>query len=77
MDQRPFSAASLPDTDPCIAKELGRQQGQIELIASENIVSRAVMQAQGSEAAEDDPTVVLVREQVHGLTARFPIYTNN
>ncbi|MBR3675698.1 MAG: serine hydroxymethyltransferase [Alphaproteobacteria bacterium] len=31
-----------------IAKELQRQQNQVELIASENIVSRAVMQAQGS-----------------------------
>lgn len=31
-----------------IAKELQRQQDQVELIASENIVSRAVMQAQGS-----------------------------
>ena len=39
-------------TDPAIAKaigaELGRQQKQIELIASENIVSRAVLEAQGS-----------------------------
>ena len=31
-----------------ILKELGRQQDEIELIASENIVSRAVMEAQGS-----------------------------
>ncbi len=31
-----------------IGKELGRQQNQIELIASENIVSRAVLDAQGS-----------------------------
>ncbi|NNC37606.1 MAG: serine hydroxymethyltransferase [Hyphomonadaceae bacterium] len=31
-----------------IDKELSRQQSQIELIASENIVSRAVMEAQGS-----------------------------
>ena len=31
-----------------IGKELNRQQKQIELIASENIVSRAVMEAQGS-----------------------------
>jgi len=30
-----------------IQNELGRQQSQIELIASENIVSRAVMEAQG------------------------------
>ena len=31
-----------------IGKELNRQQQQIELIASENVVSRAVMEAQGS-----------------------------
>jgi glycine hydroxymethyltransferase len=45
-------SASLADTDPevfdAIAKELGRQRGEIELIASENIVSRAVLEAQGS-----------------------------
>ena len=39
-------------TDPEIAEaiqlELGRQQHEIELIASENIVSRAVLEAQGS-----------------------------
>ena len=31
-----------------MASELGRQRAEIELIASENIVSRAVMEAQGS-----------------------------
>src|SRR6201982_674764 len=44
--------ASLNDTDPEIAEairlELGRQRDEIELIASENIVSRAVLEAQGS-----------------------------
>jgi glycine hydroxymethyltransferase len=44
--------ASLADTDPEIAEairlELGRQRDEIELIASENIVSRAVLDAQGS-----------------------------
>src|SRR6056300_1530569 len=43
---------SLKDQDPelygSIAKELERQQTQIELIASENIVSSAVLEAQGS-----------------------------
>ena len=47
-----FFSASLADTDPEIAgaigSELGRQQHEIELIASENIVSRAVLEAQGS-----------------------------
>jgi glycine hydroxymethyltransferase len=45
-------SASLRDVDPEIAdaigKELGRQRDEIELIASENIVSRAVLEAQGS-----------------------------
>lgn len=36
-----------PDLFKSIADELKRQQNQIELIASENIVSRAVMDAQG------------------------------
>ena len=44
--------ASLRDSDPdvfaAVAEELKRQQQQIELIASENIVSRAVLEAQGS-----------------------------
>jgi glycine hydroxymethyltransferase len=47
-----FFSASLAEADPiifdAIQKELGRQQHEIELIASENIVSRAVMEAQGS-----------------------------
>jgi glycine hydroxymethyltransferase len=47
-----FFSASLADRDPEIAdvvgKELGRQRDEIELIASENIVSRAVLEAQGS-----------------------------
>jgi glycine hydroxymethyltransferase len=51
-DSNPFFAAGLADADPEIAKaielELGRQQHEIELIASENIVSKAVLEAQGS-----------------------------
>ena len=47
-----FFAASLAESDPEIAEairlELGRQQHEIELIASENIVSKAVLEAQGS-----------------------------
>ena len=37
-----------PELASAIADELKRQQHEIELIASENIVSHAVMQAQGS-----------------------------
>ena len=37
-----------PDVHASIEKELGRQRHEIELIASENIVSRAVLEAQGS-----------------------------
>ena len=47
-----FFSRGLAEADPVIARaidqELGRQQSQIELIASENIVSRAVLEAQGS-----------------------------
>src|SRR5690242_12921074 len=47
-----FFTASLKDQDPdlfkSIGEELHRQQDQIELIASENVVSRAVLEAQGS-----------------------------
>src|SRR5258708_3851296 len=47
-----FFSASLAESDPEIAvavqNELERQRHDIELIASENIVSRAVLEAQGS-----------------------------
>jgi glycine hydroxymethyltransferase len=47
-----FFSAGLADVDPeifaSIEGELGRQRDEIELIASENIVSRAVLEAQGS-----------------------------
>lgn len=50
--QEGFFTAGLAQTDPELKKsldgELSRQQNQIELIASENIVSRAVLEAQGS-----------------------------
>ncbi|QTL06179.1 serine hydroxymethyltransferase [Aquabacter sp. L1I39] len=41
-------AESDPDITAAITAELGRQRNEIELIASENIVSRAVLEAQGS-----------------------------
>ncbi|WGS53348.1 serine hydroxymethyltransferase [Paraburkholderia sp. D15] len=48
----PFFEESLATRDAAvrgaILKELERQQSQVELIASENIVSRAVLEAQGS-----------------------------
>ena len=50
--QTGFFTESLASSDPelfaSITSELGRQRHEIELIASENIVSRAVMEAQGS-----------------------------
>jgi glycine hydroxymethyltransferase len=52
MTARGFFTASLAQADPEIAgwigKELGRQRDKIELIASENITSRAVLEATGS-----------------------------
>jgi len=57
--------APLGETDPEIAdvidRELGRQRHEIELIASENIVSRAVLEAQGS---------VLTNKYAEGLPGR-------
>jgi len=49
-DRNQFFNAPLADASvqEAIAAELGRQQHTLELIASENIVSRAVMEAQGS-----------------------------
>ena len=48
----PFFEESLATRDAAVRgavlKELERQQSQVELIASENIVSRAVLEAQGS-----------------------------
>ena len=47
-----FFSSSVSEGDPDIAHilnaELKRQQDQIELIASENIVSKAVLEAQGT-----------------------------
>jgi glycine hydroxymethyltransferase len=59
MDEQPaatnlqrFFSAPLAETDPelaaAVGRELARQQDGIELIASENIVSAAVLEAQGS-----------------------------
>ena len=49
---RSFFSADLADDDPeiydAIRGELGREQNEIELIASENVVSPAVLEAQGS-----------------------------
>ncbi|WBQ13819.1 serine hydroxymethyltransferase [Hyphomonadaceae bacterium BL14] len=44
---RPLNAAD-PELADAIAREIRRQREQVELIASENIVSRAVLEAQGS-----------------------------
>lgn len=52
MTENGFFESSLEQADrevwDAVRKELARQQDQIELIASENIVSRAVLEAQGS-----------------------------
>src|ERR1700675_981460 len=60
-----FFTKTLAERDPEVFKavgdELHRQQDQIELIASENIVSRAVLDAQGS---------VLTNKYAEGLPGR-------
>ncbi|MDB5848913.1 MAG: glyA [Rhodoferax sp.] len=52
MNTDNFFALGLSQADPAVSqamdRELTRQRDQIELIASENIVSRAVLEAQGS-----------------------------
>ncbi|MCH2547626.1 MAG: serine hydroxymethyltransferase [Alphaproteobacteria bacterium] len=52
LNRSRFFSASLAETDPAIKqsvdKELHRQKSQIELIASENIVSHAVLETQGT-----------------------------
>ena len=52
VQQSGFFTRRLADADPAVAdaigKELDRQRDKIELIASENIVSKAVLEAQGS-----------------------------
>ena len=52
LSEESFFTSSLRETDPVVAKAIGaeytRQNDGIELIASENIVSRAVLEAQGS-----------------------------
>jgi glycine hydroxymethyltransferase len=51
-DERTFFSCGIEQSDPeiaaAIAREVGRQRTEIELIASENIVSRAVLEAAGS-----------------------------
>jgi glycine hydroxymethyltransferase len=60
-----YFAAPLSESDPelagLIGRELTRQRDQVELIASENIVSRAVLEAQGS---------VLTNKTVEGYPGR-------
>jgi len=52
MSFKGFFTTSLAEADPALYKsvtdELDRQQNQIEMIASENIVSKAVIEAQGT-----------------------------
>ena len=52
VQPRGFFTRDLAEADPAVAAAIGhelrREQTQIELIASENIVSRAVLEAQGS-----------------------------
>src|SRR5271169_1847082 len=65
VTEEDFFSAGLAESDPEIAEviklELGRQRDEIELIASENIVSRAVLEAQGS---------VLTNKYAEGLPGR-------
>ena len=48
MLDSPYVKNSDPEVYEAMQKELGRQQSNLELIASENVVSKAVMEAMGS-----------------------------
>ncbi|OSQ48658.1 serine hydroxymethyltransferase [Thalassospira alkalitolerans] len=65
MSFKGFFSTSLSESDPVLFKsvtdELDRQQNQIEMIASENIVSKAVIEAQGT---------VLTNKYAEGYPAR-------
>ncbi len=65
MSENTFFERHLPDSDPivwdAIQNEFKRQHDKIELIASENYVSRAVMLAQGS---------VMTNKYAEGYTGR-------
>ena len=76
-----FFEDSLSKTDPELHKaindELRRQQQHIELIASENIVSQAVLEAQGSvltnKYAEGYPCLLYTSPSPRDLsTSRMP-----
>ena len=72
-DVETLFAASLAEVDPEIAEairlELGRQRDEIELIASENIVSRAVLEAQGLRAHQQ----ICRRSAGQTLLRRLPV----
>src|SRR5262249_14850753 len=55
------AAEARPEVADVVKRELSRQRDEIELIASENIVSKAVLEAQGS---------VLTNKYAEGLPGR-------
>ena len=67
-----FFEDSLSKTDPdlykAISDELKRQQQHIELIASENIVSQAVLEAQGSVLTTNMPRAILAKDTITDVT---------
>ena len=60
--QADLFSRSLAESDPelfgCVQRELGRQQDEIELIASENIVSRAVLEARAACSPTNMPRAI-------------------
>src|SRR5712691_3864044 len=71
--------ASLAEADPEIAdavgRELGRQRDEIELIASENIVSRAVLEAQGSVLTNKYAYVLVSTDPCASSTALLTMFS--
>mgnify|MGYP002516661610 CR=1 FL=1 len=74
-DMHSFFEDSLKQHDPQIARlieqELWRQQDHIELIASENIVSEAVLQAQGSVLTNKYAEGYAAHRYYHGCAKRW------
>ena len=77
MNARPeFFVSSLAQVDPelfaVVQSENQRQEDHIELIASENYASKAVMEAQGSSSPINTPKAiraVVTTEVVSSLTS--------
>ena len=74
-----FFESSLTQTDPAVLEviknEYHRQNDQIELIASENIVSKAVLEAQGTILTNKYAEGILVKDTTAGVNMSMLLKT--